>query len=727
MTASIPLRQAPVLNPGPTPYSTQLPAGLSQAITMYTAGDTVFVLASAATYAGEHTSWTVTDTLGNTYAQIAALAGPTGNLDTSQELRLYCAQNVQGGAAVVTSRPVGGDLDSQALAIVELVGAWSVLGASGNSQGPLAATANAINSGAGISVPAANVAWLLGFATNISELSQTGNYTPQSGDRMTPVAFGWPYPGTNPQALNNLNISAQLCDHVSAAYQTLFTPAVAGEYWQTIAVAVAPAAPAAGIPLPLTAAQVTALSAGTAVTLTTTAAVPAGGTIIVTPPAASTAPPAGTTPTGAVTGWPAVAKPAVASPGLPALNVMPLAPPAGMAVWKAGPGYMVDQNGDYLDCRGVVYSGLENTAMQNWDGANYWGDSGFPGMPPLAVLSTWSKGKANVVRLPYNDAGVLALNCVDGEGKTVYPGDPVGGGAYLADLDAAIVALTAAGKYWILDAHWSAPWLLTIPGYANGAFLAPLGQGPFMNTRTSPAALKLLAKRYSLFTNGAIEAFNEPMLEDAGGPCVPAGILAVMLAGGTCGAFTNNSDGGADFTLKETWGVYGWQQAVTDIRAAGFTGPIFLGSPGWSGDLSGFLTAVPVDPLKQLVAVWHAYPAPGTTFGTPAYALPGLGAANSVSPVTGVKGTAFAWAQAIQAAGYPVFATEYGGQNTAGTVGEPFTTAITAFFAANKIGSTAWAFMVAGDAANILLADITGTPTPGYGLVAQAYVQARAA
>lgn len=433
-------------------------------------------------------------------------------------------------------------------------------------------------------------------------------------------------------------------------------------------------------------------------------------------------PAAGTTAAGTV----APAKP-VASTQLPALSVTPLQPPAGMPVWKVQGAELVDGAGKYIDLRGVNYTGMENTAIQGWAGSNYWGDSGFPAMPPMATLNSWSADMANVVRLPYNDTGVLALNCVDGEGKTVYPGDPIGGGAYFSDLDAAITAITAAGKYWILDAHWSAPWLLTIPGYANGAFLAPMGQGPYMNVKTSPAALKALAKRYSLFTNGALEPFNEPMLEDAGGPCVPAGILSVMLNGGTCAAFTNNSDGGADYTIKETWGVYGWQQAVTDIRAAGFTGPILLGSPGWSGDLSGFLTAVPADPLKAIVAVWHAYPAPGTTFGTSAYALPNLGAAGSVSPVTGVKGTAFLWAQAIQAAGYPVFATEYGGQNTAGTAGEPFTAAITAFFAANKIGSTAWAFMVAGDAANVLLADTTGTPTPGYGLVAQAFVRARVA
>ncbi len=76
--------------------------------------------------------------------------------------------------------------------------------------------------------------------------------------------------------------------------------------------------------------------------------------------------------------------------------------------------------------------------------------------------------------------------------------------------------------------------------------------------------------------------------------------------------------------------------------------------------MSQWLANEPTDPLKQIAAVWHAYPAYGTTWGTTAYTLPGGGEAS------------YSNAQSIISAGIPVIITESGDQDTAGTVGAPF-------------------------------------------------------
>jgi len=404
---------------------------------------------------------------------------------------------------------------------------------------------------------------------------------------------------------------------------------------------------------------------------------------------------------------PVTGKPSTA---VPTRTITPLAPPAGMKFITIKGNQFVDQNGTEIVPFGCNLTGLENTAAQGWDGSNYWGDSGFPGMPPAALIKSWG---FNTVRIPYNTASWLSLICVDGEGTKVINTDPAG--IYTTVLDQAVTAYTEAGLYILIEQHWSAPWLKSIPNYPNGAFLAAEGQGAFSDASTSPFAFAEIAKRYSLFTNVMLGCFNEPFL-DSFGPTVPADIGQAQTQGGTCARFVNNTDAGADYTINETWAVEGFQGMINAARGAGFKGPISVSDRSYAQDLSAWLTNKPTDPLNCLFADWHAYPTFGAKWGTPAYAYANYGAPGSVSPTTGIKGTCYDWALAIKTAGYPVMITEYGDQNSPGTVGAPFATPLLTWAEANKVGTIAWAFCVTQSTSNNLLKDTSGTPCDGYGV-----------
>ncbi len=67
----------------------------------------------------------------------------------------------------------------------------------------------------------------------------------------------------------------------------------------------------------------------------------------------------------------------------------------------------------------------------------------------------------------------------------------------------------------------------------------------------------------------------------------------------------------------------------------------------------------------------------------------------------------------IRAAGLPVVVSESGGQNSPGTVGAPLSATITTFADQNHISYWAWDVWDLPD--NVLIKDVNGTPTDGYG------------
>jgi len=389
----------------------------------------------------------------------------------------------------------------------------------------------------------------------------------------------------------------------------------------------------------------------------------------------------------------------------------PLPPVAGSITIKRSGPILIDGNNVPVQLRGVNVSGLESTAVHGWaknaDGSyNYWGDSGL-GTPDFNIVKTW---KANVVRIPLNAASWLGLPCIKGDGTPV-AADPGAVFGYQGAVLKAVQAATAVGLYVILDLHWSAPKVTIGLPIVTGNLL-PSGQPPFANADTDLLFWQQVATAYMGYHNVIFELFNEPFLDIYGGIPAAGGPdqSMLMLIGGLANRFPNETGVGA-YDILQNWNVLGFQTMTNAIRIVGATNLILVSCPNYAKKLSTWVLSKVIDPLDNIGAVWHLYPAYNTMFGSAAYNVPDW------SP------NAYPWAESVVAAGYPVVVTETGGHNTVGTPNEPFVTNALAWVDKmnlthpGSVGVLGWGWNVWNNADNVLIKDIIGTPTDGYGKV----------
>ena len=343
--------------------------------------------------------------------------------------------------------------------------------------------------------------------------------------------------------------------------------------------------------------------------------------------------------------------------------------------------HFVDATGKTLQLRGANVSGLEFVAVQGWDPANPWGGQAGPTTPNFTAMKSWD---INVVRLPLNEASWLGYTCVDATGASR---DPDPGHNYQATVIQAVADATAAGLYVIIDLHWTAP-----------KNFCPLAQNPMADADNSLNFWKSVATQFKGNANVMFELFNEPYVYWLATPNTE---WQTEMQGGSITQYVTGAS--SPYQVAYTWKVASMQDMLNTVRATGATNPVLVAGVNWAGDLSEWLANKPTDSLHQIAAVWHAYPAYGTTFGTTAYTLPGGGA------------TSYANAQSIISAGIPVIITESGDQDTAGTLGAPFESKLLPW--ADKAGASylGWAWDVWQDASDVLIKDASGTPTDGYG------------
>jgi endoglucanase len=343
--------------------------------------------------------------------------------------------------------------------------------------------------------------------------------------------------------------------------------------------------------------------------------------------------------------------------------------------------HFVDATGKTLQLRGANVSGLEFVAVQGWDPASPWGGQAGPTTPNFTAMKSWD---INVVRLPLNEASWLGYTCVDATGASRNP-DP--GHNYQATVIQAVADATAAGLYVIIDLHWTAP-----------KNFCPLAQNPMADADNSLNFWKSVATQFKGSPNVMFELFNEPYVYWLATPNTE---WQTEMQGGSITQYVTGA--ASPYQVAYTWKVASMQDMLNTVRATGATNPVLVAGVNWAGDLSEWLANKPTDSLNQIAAVWHAYPAYGTTFGTSAYALPGGGQAS------------YANAQSVISAGIPVIITESGDQDTAGTVGAPFESKLLPW--ADKAGASylGWAWDVWQDASDVLIKDASGTPTDGYG------------
>jgi uncharacterized protein (TIGR03437 family) len=346
----------------------------------------------------------------------------------------------------------------------------------------------------------------------------------------------------------------------------------------------------------------------------------------------------------------------------------------------------IDGNGNIVQPRGVNLSGMEFAAIDGYDPSDPTGGNfGQPNNPNWAAIQSW---KASIVRIPLNESSWLGLTCTDIDG-TVRQADP--GSNYQATLANLVKEANAAGLYVILDLHWTAP-----------GNTCPIGQTQMADMDHSVDFWTSVANTYKNNPAVLFDLFNEPYMnvDFTGDP------WAYVMYGtnGSFSGFTGYDTKGNQKNISLAWNIASYQTLINAVRGTGATNVILIGSLSYTADLSGWLAHMPADPLGQIAATWHPYPTYGAAFGTPAYSQPDF------APQI------FTEVQAIQAAGIPVFATETGDQDTAGTVGAPLVATITNFVDQNGIGLLGWTWDVWTNPSDVLIKDVNGTPTDGYGV-----------
>lgn len=229
---------------------------------------------------------------------------------------------------------------------------------------------------------------------------------------------------------------------------------------------------------------------------------------------------------------------------------------SGAPVVRVSGDRLVNASGAPIRLIGVDQAGAESSCVA--------GD-GF-GTPPnsdtqrnLAALKSW---KVNAVRLPLNEDCWLGVNL---------PFPEYGGAAYRSDIVAYVDTLNAAGIAVILDLHWGAP----------GKELATGGE-VMADESHSPAFWSSVAATFKGNQGVVFDLYNEPRH-----------LTFACLVHGGC------VEGGVQ--------VAGYDQLITDVRAAGATNVIMVAGIDFAANPTGFKTTMPHDPLGQLAISVHVY------------------------------------------------------------------------------------------------------------------------
>jgi len=219
---------------------------------------------------------------------------------------------------------------------------------------------------------------------------------------------------------------------------------------------------------------------------------------------------------------------------------------------------LVDSKGRTVHWRGVNRSGSEYACIQGW--------GIFDGPSDAASVKAMATWKINAVRIPLNEQCWLGMNGV----KRAY-----GGARYRAAIVRYVNLLHRYGMYAELSLMWAAP------GTTKATY-QPAGP----DTDHSPAFWKSLARTFRKDRRVVLAPWGETIVD-----------ANCFLNGGCRASFNQNV----------SYRVAGMQQAVTVMRKAGYRGPISIPGIDYANNLSQWLSHMPRDPRRQLVAEAHIY------------------------------------------------------------------------------------------------------------------------
>ena len=337
-------------------------------------------------------------------------------------------------------------------------------------------------------------------------------------------------------------------------------------------------------------------------------------------------------------------------------------------------------DGAAVQLRGVNVSGLEFVAIgaPGWANRNPWGAQAGDPSPNWRAIKAW---KANVVRLPLNEASWLGYACVDRKGKIINS-DPWGN--YQATVKQTVADAVAAGLYVIVDLHWSAP---------NN--LCPVSQDQLPDMDHSIAFWASVANAFKSNPAVIFDLFNEPR----GASHDSAADWQRLRDGGPFSNFISDS---GHYIADITWQAVGMQPLVNTVRATGATNVLMVGGLSDASNLAEWMAYRPTDPLNKLALSWHAY--------------------------SGITSRNAGVATAAIAAGIPVIIGETGDKSANGTGDAPIITQVTNWADQHGASVLAWTWDIWKDsnghplAENLLIKDADGTPTDGEGMTFKAWL-----
>ncbi len=426
---------------------------------------------------------------------------------------------------------------------------------------------------------------------------------------------------------------------------------------------------------------------------------------------------------------------------------------------------LVDAAGNLLQLRGVSFSGFEFVAIGGWSPADpSGGQAGQPNGPRWSAVKAW---RANTVRLTLNETSWLGLTCVDTDGVTRL-GDP--GGNYRSAVAAQVEQATAAGLYVIVELHWAAPgnacpmvqtqmanrdhsidfWTSVATTFkGNTAVMFSLYNEPFFFGLSAPrnewtALMTGATFSYHPATSGTHNYHN---INTA---WTSAGMQSLLDAVRTTGASNVVLVGGVEFgNNMSQWLANMPRDPLNQMAAAWHPYPPMQrpGSATVSAKGSGYAVGDTITLAKpntvytptvlRVSAIGAAGAVAGVTVSTEGRylqtALPAAPVAQGSSSGSGTGATfsLAAWGNlsstwsmpvnwaAVQAlsARVPVILSETGEHNAAGTTGAPFLQQLLPFAGANNWSVIGCCWDVFAEQDNVLIKDVDGTPSDGYGRV----------